>query len=140
MCKEEILFHYLDSRIQTDGAGDKKTDKATNSGETEESETEKLKTLLEQKAKNERLRIEKQKLEQISVKPQSEDKQIDRNVEKREALESEKARVTAEEEEKHKAYVSKNQQQKRKLQNGNQAGDENQETERKNPKNSPVMG
>ena len=45
MCKEEILFHYLDSGIQTNGAGDKKTDKAINSGETEkeESETEKLK-------------------------------------------------------------------------------------------------
>ena len=24
MCKEEILFHYLDSGIQTDSAGDKK--------------------------------------------------------------------------------------------------------------------
>ena len=56
MCKEEILFHYLDSGIQMDGAGDKKTDKATNSRETEkeESETEKLKRLLsEQKANKE---------------------------------------------------------------------------------------
>ena len=44
MCNEENLFHYLDSGIQMDGAGDKKTDKATNSWETEkeESETEKL--------------------------------------------------------------------------------------------------
>ena len=116
MCKEEILFHYLDSGIQMDGAGDKKTDKATNSRETEkeESETEKLKWLLsEQKAENERLRIEKQKLEQRSVKPQSEDKQIDRKVENREALQIEKARATAEEEEKWKAYTSKNQQHKR---------------------------
>ena len=58
MCKEENLFHYLDSRIQRDGAGDNKTGKGTNSRETEqeESETQKLKQLLaEQKAENERL-------------------------------------------------------------------------------------
>ena len=41
MCKEEILFHYLDSGIQTDGTGDKKTDKATNSRETEKEERRK---------------------------------------------------------------------------------------------------
>ena len=64
MCKEDILFHYLDSGIQTDGAGDRKKDEDTKSRqtetETEESETQKLKRLLaEQKAENERLRIEK---------------------------------------------------------------------------------
>ena len=56
MCKEEILFHYLDSGTQTDSAGDRKKDKDTKSGETEteteESETQKLKRLLaEQKPK-----------------------------------------------------------------------------------------
>ena len=50
MCKEEILFHYWDSGIQTDGAGDRKKDQDTKSGETEteteESETQKLKGCL----------------------------------------------------------------------------------------------
>ena len=43
-------------------------------------------------------------------------------MENRKALEKEQARATAEEE-KWKAYASKNQQQKRKLQKGNQVGD-----------------
>ena len=46
------------------------------------------------------------------MKLQSEDKQIDGNAENREALQIEKARATVEEEEKWKAYASKNQQHK----------------------------
>ena len=43
--------------------------------------------------------------------------------ENRKALEKEQARAMVAEEEKWKAYASKNQQQKRKLQKGNQVGD-----------------
>ena len=39
MCKEEILFHYLDSGIQTDGAGNRKKDQDTKS-QQKETETE----------------------------------------------------------------------------------------------------
>ena len=94
MCKEEILFHYLNSSIQTDSAGDRKKDQDTKSGETEteteKSETQKLKRLLaEQKAKNKRLRIEKHKLEQRGIKPDSEDEQREQNAHNKNALERE---------------------------------------------------
>ena len=85
MCKEEILFHYLDSSIQTDGAGDRKKDQDTKLGEreteTEESETQKLKRLLaEQKAENERLQ---HKLGQRGMKPDSEDEEREQNAHKK---------------------------------------------------------
>ena len=139
MCKEEILFHYLDSGIQTDGTGDRKKDQDTKSGETEteteESETQKLKRLLaEQKAENESLRIEKHKLEQRGTKPDSEDKQREQNAHNKNALEREQARAKEEEEEKRKAYAIKIEQTKRKIENGNEEDDEEGETERKKPK------
>ena len=140
MCKEDIRFHYLDSGIQTDGAGDRKKDEDTKSRqtetETEESETQKLKRLLaEQKAENERLRIEKHKLEQRRMKPDSGDVQREHN---RNALEEEQDRAREKEEEKRKSYAIKKEQKKRKIENGNEEDDEEGETERKKAKDEDI--